>query len=345
MKNSIFFLFLFLLGTACRKEEPVLSVEPLMFDQGQGVFVVHEGNFQAGNASIGFVDTRSNKYLSDIYADINQLPLGDVLQSMQVIGDKGYLIVNGSDKIEVVDIHTFQILHTITSVPSPRYLLPAGGNKAYVSSLFGNHITVIDLEKNQVTGSIPLSGWTEQMAIVNGKVWVTNWSKSYLYQLDPALDQVVDSIAVGPTGTALQVDHQNRLWLLCSGNAFENVPAALYQLDVDAGKQVKKLSFPAEDNVTGRMAINPGKDTLFYVREEKIYFQPVADTQTQDRPYLADSKAGAIYGLATDPRTGEIWLSDAKGFTQAGEVHRFSRSGLFIKSYTVDLIPSDFFFY
>ena len=55
-----------------------------------------------GNATLDFFSYTTSSVISNVFESINQRPVGDVLQSMSIIGDYGYLVVNNSNKIEVV---------------------------------------------------------------------------------------------------------------------------------------------------------------------------------------------------------------------------------------------------
>lgn len=68
-----------------------------------GYFVTNEGNFGTGNGSISFVD-EYGAVENDVFASINSFALGDVVQSMNIINDNAYILVNGSSKIEVASV-------------------------------------------------------------------------------------------------------------------------------------------------------------------------------------------------------------------------------------------------
>ena len=69
-----------------------------------GTFVLHEGNFQGGNASLSFLNNFTGIMSNGVFTAVNSIPLGDVGQSMTIWDDKGYIVVNNSGKIEVVDL-------------------------------------------------------------------------------------------------------------------------------------------------------------------------------------------------------------------------------------------------
>ncbi len=216
-------LIMTLLG-ACRKDKPEPPDDrPLTAGQG-GVYVVNEGNFQWGNASVSYYDIATGNSTEDLYAPANGNGLGDVLQSMALHNGRAYLVVNNSGKVVVVDPDDFVASATITGLVSPRYLVPVDDTKAYVTDMMANNIHILDLSSNSITGSIPCPGWTEQLVLAYGKAFVTNQARRYVYVVDTATDQLVDSIQVSKGGNSIVVDAQDKLWVACTGGSGTVLP-------------------------------------------------------------------------------------------------------------------------
>jgi YVTN family beta-propeller protein len=55
--------------------------------------------------------------------------------------------------------------------------------------------------------------------------------------------------------------------------------------------------------------------------------------------------SNTYYGLGVDPRTDELYVSDAKDFVQRSNITRFNSSGIPVGDFTADLITGGFFFY
>lgn len=98
-----------------------------------GVFVVNEGNFQDADGSITHYNSGNGTATQAIYNTTNNgAILGDVVQSMSISGDLAYLVVNNSNKVEVVNANTFESEYTITDVSLPRYFTTFNG-KGYIT--------------------------------------------------------------------------------------------------------------------------------------------------------------------------------------------------------------------
>ena len=135
---SILFLF------SCEKEKSNDPTTLFKADSG-GIYITNEGNFQSGNSSVTYYSPAKGLDYVDAYKGANNVALGDVCQSMNLINGKLYVVVNNSGKIEVCDPFSMRRIKTITGLTSPRYILPVSNTKAYVTDTYSNNISIINL--------------------------------------------------------------------------------------------------------------------------------------------------------------------------------------------------------
>jgi YVTN family beta-propeller protein len=344
--NNIFlrltgFALIVLFLVACRKDQPS-PITTQFNNSSSGVFISNEGNFQFGNASVGFYNPNDQSYAKDLFKSANNRPLGDVCQSLYFFNNKIYITVNNSNKIEVVNPTTFSSIATITGFQSPRYFLPVSIQKAYVTDYNANAISVIDLNSNSLIKKIPCKGWTEELIASNGKVYVTNKNSHSLYIIDPLNDLIIDSIQIGYGANSIQLDRFNRLWVLANGNAQNNELASFSLINTTNDSVVKTIYFNSTNEQPWRLKINGSADTLYYLNNG-VYALPINATQLNNQPLIPENKR-LFYGLGIDPFSNIIYVSDAIDYVQSGIIYRFQSNGQLINSFKAGIIPNDFYF-
>ncbi|MBN1950620.1 MAG: YncE family protein [Bacteroidales bacterium] len=323
-----------------------------------GVYVVNEGNFMYDNASLSYYDSDSMKVLNQVFYRTNGVPLGDVAQSMVIHGNKGYIVVNNSGKVYIIDINTFQYLGKITGLTSPRHIHFINEEKAYVTDLYAKSITVINPGEMTVTGTIDVSNKaseyyqhpTEQM-VQYGKFLFTNcWSfDNKILVIDTESDRLIDSIEVVRQPQSLVIDRNNKLWVLSDGS-FEGSEygmeePALTRIDAESRLIEKVLRFDASESPS-RLTLNGTGDTLYFINRH-VYRYAVTG---RDNPELVipsayeSSSSGGYFGLGVDPGNSDIYVADAIDFVQQGMVYRYTSEGYPLDTFRVGITPSSFCF-
>ncbi len=352
MRNfSLIFLSLILMALGC-DNTPIPEPGDSCLDSSQlpsapfsnpvsKVWIVNEGNFQWGNASLDWYAPATKQYSAGVFDSVNQEILGDVFQSISFFDQQAYLVINNSGKIEIVSTTTGQKSGTIQGLTSPRYFLPVSKNKAYVSDLYAGSVAIIDLATNEVTGSIPLPGWTEEMRMINSKVAVTNVSSSYLYILDPITDLVHDSVRISIGGNNLEIDHTGQLWVSCSADLQTNRPGAFHRIDPMTWTVTKTIHFP---DGTGPSDIEMSADgTVLYYLDTDLYAINIEADSLPECPVVS-AEGGLFYGLGIDPNNGDIYVADAIDYVQRGVILRYNKSGESLDEWRGGVIPAAFGF-
>src|SRR5690606_37885819 len=103
-----------------------------------GFYLLNEGNMNMNKASLDYFNFIKGTYRRNIYTEINLGNvggLGDVGNHMAVYGSKLYLVINNSNKVEVLDAKTARLIKKI-DIRNCRYITFHKGN-AYVSAYLG----------------------------------------------------------------------------------------------------------------------------------------------------------------------------------------------------------------
>ena len=347
MKNWLPLLFLAFFGSACSDDEPLPPVNsPVPIQQGAGVFILNEGGFNAGNASIDYFRYDDNRLFSGLYESQNDHQLiGDVLQSMTVWKDQAYLVVNNSQKVLAVNVEDFMETAAIAPFTSPRYLLPLPSGKAYLSDLFSNFIYLVDLNTQQkVMDSIQVNGWTEEMVRIDGEVFVANRFTDRIYIIDTLANQWNDVVTVGFDPASMVADKNGKLWVLCTGDASSSSPGGLLRIDPQTRQVEQQLDFPDYNTgISPRIRVNESGDVLYFLKED-IYRMSIEDLSLPATPHIA-ANGRTFYSLEINPATGELFTSDATDFTQRGTVYWYAPDGTEIRSFKAGVSPNGFVFY
>lgn len=327
--------------TGCRKDKPEAPSDFAGTAIGEhGVFITNEGNFQWGNASVSYFDIATGNIVEDLYQPANGAPLGDVCQSMVLHDGKGYVVVNNSGKVVVVDPDSFTEQAVVTGFQSPRYFQPVGGNKAYVTDYYAGKVAVVDLTSNTITGYIPSSGTTQEMVFHAGKVYVVNESRGEIHVIDPATDAVSDTIVVNKGANSIAVDTNGKLWVACTGGG--GTPPAIKRIDPQTATVEASFNYTSSANNPWRLQINGTADTLYFLKGG-VYRMAIDDHSAPTTAFIpADGRN--LYGLGVDPGDGTIYLADALDYTQRGVVYRYKPDGTPLGTFLAGTIPGSFCF-
>jgi DNA-binding beta-propeller fold protein YncE len=323
-----------------------------------GVFVCNEGNFTFGNASLSFYNTDSNTVQNQMFQNNNGFPLGDVVQSMAIKDSLGFLVINNSGKIFVINTHNFKHTATISGLTSPRYIHFINASKAYVSELYSKSISVVNPVTYSATGFVPVGSSTEQMVQLGDFVYVTSWYRNNkIYKINTLTDELIDSLEVHKQPNSLQLDKNNNLWVLCDGGYLgiegEKDSAALFNIDPNQLIIEKKFTFPVFEASPSELQLNGTRDTLFFMSGDwggtqndntrGVYKMDVGAEALPEEPLITENDR-SFYGLGIDPDNSEIYVSDAIDYQQNGWVFRYSSTGVLIDSFMTGIIPGAFAF-
>lgn len=347
IKQIFHIALLILLLTACTKEEfgpQCINCDdtPITSTSVTDVLIINEGNFGANSSSISLYNKNSHNVNQNVFENANNGDdLGDVAQSFMQIGNKGYIVVNNSNKVEVVNMNNFTSSATITGFNSPRYMLPININKAYVSDLYSNSIQVVNLNSNTISKNISVSGWTEQMVLFNDTAYVCDMTNNNILIINTVTDVLVDSIKVGKSPNSIVLDKNNQLWILCSGGFSVENPK-LIQFNPANRSITKTLTFPNIADSPSSLTLNGDKDVLHFINSN--IYQMNINSSTLPTSALITSNSNIFYGLDVDPSNDDIYVADAIDYVQNGMVFRYSASGSLIHQFTAGIIPGSFWF-
>jgi DNA-binding beta-propeller fold protein YncE len=344
MKNIVKIIIFLFLSVSCTKSPTDLNNQNLNFSFGGGVFVVNEGNFRSGNGSLSFYSYDSSKIYNDLFYSANGRPLGDVPNSMAIKGDKAYIVVNNSGKIEVLDQSTLESKATITGLISPRNISFINDYKAYVSSLYSDSVAIINLINNTISGYINLRRTSESIAISGNKAFISYWTEGKEIMVVNTLnDKVVDSIEVGIEPESMAFDKYGMLWVLCNGGWARQNYAELIEINPSSNYVEKTLVFSTKEASPTCLKTDGTGGTLYYL-DNGVRQMDIGATELPNAPFIIPETGQYFYKIGINPANSDVFVTDAVDFVQQGNLLLYSSSGKLISVQKAGIIPGSMCF-
>ncbi|WP_223608881.1 YncE family protein [Chryseobacterium sp. OSA05B] len=363
---TLFFLF------SCRTDDNIVPSETKEVSNGEdtpikGFYLLNEGNMGSNKCTLDYFDYATGTYRKNIYGETNPSvvkELGDVGNHIMIYGSKMYVVVNVSNKIEVLEAKTAKRIKTI-QLQNCRYLA-FKGNKVYASSYAGpvdlnpnsppGKVVEIDTTSLNIERQVVVGYQPEEIEIMGDQLFVAN-SGGYMFPNYDKTVSVIDlnsftqikKIDVAINLHRIKKDNYGDLYVSSRGDYY-NIPSSLFLVDAATGT-VKKDFHVA---VSGMTIVN---DKLYYYGNEFNYNTHtyvktfgIIDVKTEqvisnkiiDQQYVDEIKAP--YGIAVNPYTEDIYLTDAKNYVTTGYVYCFDKSGKFKWKTEGGNIPAHFAF-
>lgn len=355
--NKIIFLALALLTlVSCRKDEMIFLSDssqvsiPVTTDKYSGFYLLNEGNMGMNRASIDLFEYHNGTYTRDIFSERNPnitKELGDVGNDIKIYGTKAYATINVSNFIEVFDVETGKHIKQI-HVPNCRYLAFKDG-KAYVSSYAGKveinpnaergFVAEIDTLSLEVTRRVTVGYQPEEMIIKGNKLYVANSGGYRVPNYDTTVS-VIDipsftetkKIDVAINLHRMQIDKTGDIYVSSRGDYYSIEPN-LYVIDSNTDQVKQKLDIPVSNMTMDDDKLyyyatsykhNTGGNNVSYGILNTLTKKVITDNIITDG---TEKQIQIPYGIAVNPETKEIFMTDAQDYIGTGFVYCFSPEG------------------
>jgi DNA-binding beta-propeller fold protein YncE len=348
------FLLIFFIGflIAGCKSSPT-SPEPGFDSVTKGVYIVNEGNFTRNNSTLSLYLPDSNRVYPDVFSAANRRPLGDVANDMVLFNDRGYIVVNNSQTIEVISLLDQKSVgrFVVPGSKSPYKLAIVNSSKAYVTNLYDNSLTEFDPTSLQIIQERILVGNNpEGIALANGKLYVCDsglGADSTITVVDPTADLVVNTITVARSPSEIAADANGHLVVKCDGSFNFNdpnrdTPGSLVLLDPRNDVVLATVVLPlGVYGHPGRMTLSKNGYGYFVGKSGVMRFDIGNGTiSVNPTPFVSV----AAYGLAVDDVSNRLYATDAKDYVQPGDVIIYGQNGEEITRFLAGIIPGTIVF-
>lgn len=307
-----------------------------------GILVLNEGAYGRSNASITFY--KEGVASQNIFKTVNPTKtVGNVAQDILVKEGKAYIVVNGSNKIEIVDASTFVSEATITSeLSNPRYIAIDEQN-IYVSNWgdpsvsTDDYIAVFRRADNALVNKIDVKEGPDRLILKNNKLVITHsggWSNGNSVSILNTRNNKLENFFVGDIPNDLAVNN-NDVYVLCSGITYDGETGGkLVQINLNTNEITQTLDFNSNQH-PGYITIY--NNEIYYNLGNTIYKAPTNPTSLPENA-LFTANATYLYGFTIT--NNAIYIADAKDFTSNGEVKYYSLTGSLLGSFATGIGPN-----
>lgn len=370
-KAGTLFLLLLLLA-ACRKEEEILAPSHTDVTEGhtgtiKGFYLLNEGNMGSNKASLDYFDCQTGVYSQNIFPSRNPgvvRELGDVGNDIGAYGNKLYAVINCSHLVEVMNVHTAKHIATIT-VPNCRYVA-FDGAYAYVSSYAGpvlvdpnarlGYVAKIDTLSLRVVDTCVVGYQPEEMVISGHKLYVANSGGYRVPNYDYTVSVIdlrtfteLKKIPVGINLHRMELDRYGNLYVSSRGDYY-HTPSRTFIIDTHTDTVTDTLALPNSNMTLCGDSLLVYSTEWSYLTQSNSITYAVWHTKAKrlvSTNFITDGTEQQItipYGLAVNPETREILVTDAKDYVTPGKLICYSPDGKKKWEITTGDIPAHFAF-
>lgn len=344
MNKNLFKLAALLISTtiifsSCKEDQP----KPETIYEN-GMYVVCEGNFGSNDGTISFIGDTTN--IENLFEHVNSRPLGDVVQSMTIIGDRAYIVVNNSQKIEVVDSKTFKSKGTIKGLSYPRSVTNLNDDKILVTNGNGtnNDDYVYVISKSSLTkiDSLVAEKGPEKVCVLNNKIFVINsgsWTNGNTVSIfDATTLNKITTKTIGDIPVEFKVDESNNILIFCKGiynwtdyTSTTNAKIVRINSTTNEVTTICELDHANSSYISANM-FEYNNGTMYFI-DDAVY------TLTEAAPTPVKLIDGYFYGIDINPTTNDIWVTRTSSISQHSII-QYSSTGTKLQEYITGFYPN-----
>lgn len=351
MKNSkiiimaIFFLGLFV--TSCSDDETIIEPKG---DYENGILIASEGPFGSGTGTVMFISNDLTVTENAIFKKVNNLDIGNILQSIGFEENYAYLIANVSNKITVVNRYTFEVITTITEgLSNPRYFAEVNG-KGYVTN-WGDpldneddYIAVLNLATNTVESTIPVAFGPEEIVAVNNTLYVAHQGgygqNNIVSVINTSLNTIIKTLEVGDVPNSLTIDDEGDVWVLAGGNPSwtgAETKGVLSKINTITNEIDVSFDFQATEHPN---FLSVDENYLYYNLGGNVYKM----SSTASALPTSEEISG-LYSYNMVAKDGILYATDAGDYASNGKLYLYDLStNSLLNTFTTGIIPNGVYF-
>jgi len=151
--------------------------------------------------------------------------LGDIPNQVVTFRDRVYVVNSTPPEILVINPQNERVEKRIALAEgsNPWFMAFVGRNRAYVTNLLANTVSVVDLEAGAVVKDIPVGVGPQGILVVENTAFVANtggwpdYAASSVTIIDALADTVTMTLPMPPNAQDLALGPDGRIYVVCSG--------------------------------------------------------------------------------------------------------------------------------
>ncbi len=328
---ALAFAFTLLFTTSCSNDDDNVSETYY----GNGFLLSNEGNFGKPNADVTYISSDLNMKQDNIFSANNgDSNLGDVLQMISFNGDNAYLLLNNSNKIQIVNRFNFKKSGEITAqLNSPRFMAFANNNIYVTNDKYGGdkYVSIYKASDLSFVKKINFTDTVERVVEAGNNIFVQNASFGFgnkITYITTSNNEVQSTITIPNGNINKMIASNGTVYAIAAGTA----DSYIYQIS-NTGNITKTFTLTGISNATN-LEIEKGK--FYFTSGLKVYAMDLTATSVPSAPLFTVSNSvdqySNLYGFSVV--NDRIFVSDANGFTQDSKISVYATNGSLLKTFT-----------
>ena len=320
-------------------------------DSYRNLYILSEGSAGKNEASLDFFNPAEGLYVRSAFSQANpSIALGDTANDIIAVGDEIWIALNGSNIIEVIDAATL-VHKTAITVPSPRFMA-TDGKFVYVTVYNGvfntsrnewmfpdaenpkGSVGKIDAASKKVVASVEVGHQPEGLDLTaDGKLLVANsgWAVGYentISEITLSNFQVSSTLTAGSNAKELFVTSDGSVWEHLLGNYY-SIHTGLYKRTADGAERVTaegcELCVGAIARDGDDFWIIGSDDEFDWAKTDKAWYVYKITNGVATKVNV-NITATYPFGIAVDPDTGDLFITDGGTGGNLGTVFCYSKA-------------------
>jgi DNA-binding beta-propeller fold protein YncE len=276
------------------------------------------------------------------------MEMGDVGNDLAIYGSRLYAVINCSNKVEVMDAATAKRIGQV-EIPNCRYIKFYRGY-AYVTSYAGpveigaehaqrGYVAKVDTATLEVVGRCIVGYQPDELDLADGKIYVAN-SGGYMVPNYENTISVIDigtfteteRVTVATNLHRVRADSHGRLWIASRGDYYQE-PSRLYCYDTRKRRMEQTFDIAVGDMDLCGDSIYVVANSWSNISMTSTTSYAIVNTSTMTRVsdnFITDGTDTDIrvpYGIAVNPVSRDIYVTDARNYVNPGYLHCYAPDG------------------